>query len=212
MCRVVSKKEKRILLFVTREIYIYICLIISMVIRRKIGMLRSRYVFLESRRSWKQGIVRASRRSVINRVAFSLWETEKGAGPAGERIENDGCGVFAGEDPVEGNVYRGEERAKSFGSALTHFLRGSVKRAHFATAKLISPFPPRDSLPFFPFSSSLFFSLFRQTQWPNERSKEHDEVKRYSPISVQTSTILAMIELLVSLPTLRFLSLLVLFY
>lgn len=190
-----------------------------MVIRRKIGMLRSRYVFLESRRSWKQGIVRArskvgeaSRGSVINRVAFSLWETEKGAGPAGERIENDGCGVFAGEDPVEGNVYRGEERAKSFGSALTHFLRGSVKRAHFATAKLISPFPPRDSLPFFPFSSSLFFSLFRQTQWPNERSKEHDEVKRYSPISVQTSTILAMIELLVSLPTLRFLSLLVLFY
>lgn len=134
-----------------------------MVIRRKIGMLRSRYVFLESRRSWKQGIVRArskvgeaSRGSVINRVAFSLWETEKGAGPAGERIENDGCGVFAGEDPVEGNVYRGEERAKSFGSALTHFLRGSVKRAHFATAKLISPFPPRDSLPFFPFSSSLF--------------------------------------------------------
>lgn len=110
---------------------------------------------------------------------------------------------------MEGNVYRGEERAKSFGSALTHFLRGSVKRAHFATAKLISP---RDSLPFFPFSSSLFFSLFRQTQWPNERSKEHDEVKRYSPISVQTSTILAMIELLVSLPTLRFLSLLVLFY
>lgn len=57
---------------------------------------------------------------------------------------------------MEGNVYRGEERAKSFGSALTHFLRGSVKRAHFATAKLISPFPPRDSLPFFPFSSSLF--------------------------------------------------------
>lgn len=57
---------------------------------------------------------------------------------------------------MEGNVYRGEERAKSFGSALTHFLRGSVKRAHFATAKLIFPFPPRDSLPFFPFSSSLF--------------------------------------------------------
>lgn len=45
------------------------------------------------------------------------------------------------------------------------------------------------SLLFFPFP--LFFSLFRQTQWPNERSKEHDEVKRYSPISVQTSTILA---------------------
>lgn len=37
-------------------------------------------------------------------------------------------------------------------------------------------------------------------------------MKRYSPISVQTSTILAMIELLVSLSTLRFLSLLVLFY
>lgn len=76
---------------------------------------------------------------------------------------------------MEGNVYRGEERAKSFGSALTHFLRGSVKRAHFATAKLISPFPPRDSLPFFPFSSSLFFSLFRQTQWPNGRKSTTGE-------------------------------------
>lgn len=59
---------------------------------------------------------------------------------------------------MEGNVYRGEERAKSFGSALTHFLRGSVKRAHFATAKLISPFPPRVLYRFFP--SLLPFSPF----------------------------------------------------
>lgn len=66
-------------------------------------------------------------------------------------------------------MYRGEgKRAKSFGSALTHFLRGSVKRAHFATAKLISSLPllPRDSI-LAVFSLLLsFLSLFWQTQWP----------------------------------------------
>lgn len=88
------------------------------------------------------------------------------------------------------NVYRGEgKRAKSFGSALTHFLRGSVKRAHFATAKLISSLPllPRDSI-LAVFSLLLsFLSLFRQTQWPRGGTTR---MKRDANFWPQTSRIL----------------------